>query len=140
MGVGHNPLGGQVARPQQDTHTKKHADLKREEAHTELLIQAHGRQQSEHADLAIRTFELSQTLMEEWVSADIAEKRTILEIICSNWTLDVVTPVPTMRKPFDVLAEGLISKAGRPDRTRVKLFVTATSCLQHHVQQLIRAA
>ncbi len=53
--------------------------------------------------------------MEKWVSADIAEKRTILEIICLNWTLDGVTLVPTMRKPFGVLAEGLVLTDGRGD-------------------------
>jgi hypothetical protein len=39
-----------------------------------------------------------------------ASKRRLLEIVCLNCRLDDVTLVPTMRKPFDVLAEGLISK------------------------------
>ena len=98
-----------------DTYTKKHAELKREEAHVELLLQARGRQQSEHADLAVKTFELSQALVDKWDTADIGEKRTILGIICLNWTLDGVTLVPTMRKPFDVLAEGLLKTDGRGD-------------------------
>ena len=33
-----------------------------------------------------------------------------------------VTPVPTMKKPFDVLAEGLISKNSRGDKTAIELF------------------
>ena len=32
-----------------------------------------------------------------------------------NWTLDGVSPVPAMRKPFDVLAEGLVLADGRGD-------------------------
>ncbi len=42
-------------------------------------------------------------------------KRQILDILCLNLSLDGVTLVPTMRKPFDLLAEGLISKETRGD-------------------------
>ena len=52
-------------------------------------------------------FELSQTLRDNWLAADYAEKRQILEIVWLNFRLDDVTLVPTIRKPFDVLAEGL---------------------------------
>ena len=38
------------------------------------------------------------------------------EIVCLNWRLDDVTLIPTMRKPFDVLAEGLISQESRGER------------------------
>ena len=39
-------------------------------------------------------------------SANDAEKRKILEIVWLNCTLVDVTLCPTIRKPFDVLAEG----------------------------------
>jgi hypothetical protein len=55
-------------------------------------------------------FELSQTLRQNWLTADYSEKRRILEIIWLNCRLDGATLVPTMRKPFDVLAEGLLLK------------------------------
>ncbi len=45
-----------------------------------------------------------------------AEKRKLLEIICLNRTLGGVEIVPEMRKPFDVLAEGLLSKNSRAER------------------------
>ncbi len=32
-----------------------------------------------------------------------------------NFRLDDVTLIPTMRKPFDVLAEGLVSQSSRGD-------------------------
>jgi len=35
----------------------------------------------------------------------------------------VVTLCPEMRKPFDVLAEGLISKNSRSDKTPIELFL-----------------
>ena len=69
----------------------------------------------ETADIAIKVFELSQSLMDKWLTADYAAKRRILEIVCLNWRLDDVTLIPTMRKPFDILAEGLISQQSRGD-------------------------
>lgn len=44
-----------------------------------------------------------------------AEKRLLLEIIGLNWTLDGVNLVPQMRKPFDLLAEGLVVSSSRGD-------------------------
>ena len=41
-----------------------------------------------------------------------------IEIICLNFTLDGVTLAPRTRKPFDLLAEGLISKDTRGDKIR----------------------
>ncbi len=42
----------------------------------------------------------------------------ILEIVFLNCVLDDVTLVPEWRKPFDALAEGLISKDSRGERIR----------------------
>ena len=85
-------------------------------AFSTLEIEACGRQQSEHADLAVKAFELSQALQERWVRADIAEKRQLLEIICLNLTLENASLVPTMRKPFDIIAEGFSSIDTRGER------------------------
>jgi hypothetical protein len=46
-----------------------------------------------------------------------------VEIVFLNCTLDGVTFVPEMRKPFDVLAEGLLLKNSRGDKTAIELFV-----------------
>ena len=43
-------------------------------------------------------------------------KRRILEVVCLNFTLDGVTLVPEMRKPFDVFAEGLSVCSSRGDK------------------------
>src|SRR5690606_9067819 len=64
----------------------------------------------ETAELAAKVFELSQTLKEKWLTADYATKRRLLEIVCLNCVLDNVTLCPEMRKPFDVLVEGLFLK------------------------------
>jgi hypothetical protein len=56
-------------------------------------------------------------------TADYDAKRRILEIVCLNCELDGVTLVPEIRKPFDVLAEGLLSEKSRGDQTAIELFL-----------------
>jgi hypothetical protein len=48
--------------------------------------------------------------------AEYAAKRRIREIVFLNCCLDDATLVPTIRMPFDVLAEGLISKNSLGDK------------------------
>ena len=83
-----------------------------------LQLDVLDRSHDETADLAMKVFELSQTLKQQWLTADYAAKRRLLEIVFLNCRLDDVTLVPTMRKPFDVLAEGLISEKSRGERIR----------------------
>lgn len=64
----------------------------------------------ENPELAVKVFEFSQTLRNTWISADCAAKRRILEIVCLNCPLEGVSLMPALRKPFDVLAEGLVLK------------------------------
>ncbi len=98
------------------TFAAKDTELRDRAAHARLQLEACDRGQTENAEMAIKVFELSQRLEEKWLAADFAAKRQILEIICLNLTLDGTTLVPTMRKPFDVLAEGLISAKHRGDK------------------------
>ena len=81
-----------------------------------MQIEAANRGRSENADIAVKAFELSQRLAEKWFTADYAAKRHILEIICLNFRLDDVTLVPTIRKPFDVLAKGPLVQSSRGER------------------------
>ena len=75
-----------------------------------------GNVRQERVGLAQKVFELSQNLMERWVSANYAIKRQILEMLCLNFRLDGVTLVPEWRKPFDLLAEGLFVQSSQGDR------------------------
>ncbi len=101
-----------------DTFAAKDTELRDRVAQIKLQIDALDRNHDEDADIAIKAFELSQSLMDKWVTADYAEKRRILEIIGLNWRLDDVSLCPVMRKPFDLLAEGLLSKESRGDKIR----------------------
>ena len=94
----------------QDVFARKATEIRDRLAAIKLQIDALDRSHDETAELACKVFELSQTLRQQWVTADYHAKRRILEIVCLNCALDGATFVPTMKKPFDVLAEGLISK------------------------------
>ncbi len=98
------------------TFAAKSTELRDREANLELQIEAANRGRKENADIAIKAFELSQRLAEKWFTADYSAKRQILEIICLNFRLDDVTLVPTIRKPFDVLAKGPLVQLSRGER------------------------
>mgnify|MGYP007059450172 FL=1 len=100
----------------QETFARKHTELRDRLASIKLQLDVLDRSHDETAELASKVFELSQTLRNQWLTADYATKRRLLEIVFLNSVLDDVTLVPTMRKPFDVLAEGLVSEKSRGDR------------------------
>ena len=105
-----------------ETFAAKHTELRDRLASIKLQLDVVDRSHDETAELAVKAFELSQTLREQWLTADYAAKRRILEIIRSNCTLVDATLCPTIRKPFDVLAEGLVSKesGGGGNRRRIR--------------------
>jgi len=91
----------------QETYARKNTELRDRLAVLKLQIDALNRSNDEMTELASKVFELSQTLRQQWLTADYLTKRRILEIVFLNCRLDDVTLVPTIRKPFDALAEGL---------------------------------
>ncbi len=101
-----------------ETFAAKGRELRDEEAALRLRIEACSRGRNEAIDLAVKAFELSQNLRSHWLVADYAEKRRVLEIVFLNFLLDDANLVPITRKPFDVLAEGLVSKNSRGDWIR----------------------
>lgn len=98
-----------------ETYSAKSTKLRDREAKLRLEVEACSRGRAENADIAVKAFELSQNLAATWFKADAAAKRQIFEIVCLNCRLVDVTLVPTIRKPFDVLAEGLILRSSRGD-------------------------
>ncbi|HPS52070.1 MAG TPA: recombinase family protein, partial [Phycisphaerae bacterium] len=88
-----------------DTFAAKDAELRDQMQHLSVLIDAHSREKSEYADIAIKAFELSQQLENKWLTGDVAAKREILNILCLNYTLNDVSLDMEIRKPFDVLAK-----------------------------------
>lgn len=99
-----------------DTYATKAQELRDEAATLRLEIERCDRGRNETIDIAVKAFELSQNLRAKWFAADHAAKRRLLEIVCLNFSLVDVSLVPAMRKPFDLLAEGLLQKNSRGDR------------------------
>lgn len=99
-----------------DTYADKDMELRDKRSRLTLQYEGAGRQKSEITDLAIKVFELSQTLEDKWLEADIPEKRRILDILCLNLTFKDTSLCVEMRKPFDVLAKGLSEGNGSGDR------------------------
>ena len=100
----------------QSTFASKSTELRDRIAQLTLQMEVCDRSRSERSDIAVKAFELSQALREKWVTSDLRAKRQILEIVFLNFSLDDVTLVPEWRKPFDVLAKGLVSEKSRDDR------------------------
>jgi DNA invertase Pin-like site-specific DNA recombinase len=98
-----------------DTFASKSRDLRDREAELKLEIDVADRGRHEIIDIAVKAFELSQSLRQRWVTADYAAKRRILEILCLNCSLVDANLCVTMRKPFDLLAKGLLLKDSRGD-------------------------
>ncbi|HWE04322.1 MAG TPA: recombinase family protein [Tepidisphaeraceae bacterium] len=96
--------------------SKKNTEFRDRIAATTLRLESVDRRRDEQAELAIKVFELSQNVAGQWVTANYAAKRRILEIVCLNFSLVDVSLVPTWRKPFDMLAEGLVVFSNRGDR------------------------
>ncbi len=94
----------------QETYARKCTEIRDRLASIKLQSDALDRSHDEPAEIAVKVFEHSQTLRQKWLNADSHVKRRILEIVCLNCEL-----VPTMKKPFDALVEGLISKTNRGD-------------------------
>lgn len=84
-----------------------------------------------------KAFELSQALRQQWVTADYAAKRRILEILCLNCTLVDVNLSVSTRKPFDLLSKGLASKDSRGDRTAIELFASGVQVMPSHLLVMV---
>jgi len=59
---------------------------------------------------------------------------------CAIASAGNTTPKPTIGKPFDVLAEGLVLQNGRGNRTPIELFMREALGLEPAVARLIAAA
>ena len=56
-----------------------------------------------------------------------------------NRLLDGVSPVPTARKPFDALIEGLYSEQSRGDSTPIELFLEGVRVWKPAIRRLLSA-
>jgi site-specific DNA recombinase len=62
----------------QEEYAAKRAELHDRQSALRVQLEASDRDDREIADLAIKAFELSQSLKERWLTSDYNSKRTIL--------------------------------------------------------------
>ena len=74
-----------------------------------LQMEQSSRSGSEHADVEVEAFKFSQTRNEKLGVGQYPGKTTEPQNPLFNFSLDDARIVPGWRKPFDVLAEGLVS-------------------------------
>jgi hypothetical protein len=70
-----------------------------------LQLEVSDRDDHEVAQLAIKAFELSQSLKERWLTADYQSKRTILSIMLESARLNSENVEFSARKPFNLLQD-----------------------------------
>ncbi len=91
----------------------KNTEIRDRLANLKLQLEVTDRSVAEKADVALKVFELSQSLPEKWVRSDYAAKRQIIEMVCLNLVLKGTSLCIATRKPFNVLVEGLkITESG----------------------------
>lgn len=99
----------------ESTFASKNRELRDRITQLDVQIEGCDRNRADQAELATKVFELSQTLTEKWLTADVWAKRQLLEITCLNFSLEGENLAIQVRKPFDVLAEGLFVPSSRGD-------------------------
>lgn len=109
----------------------------REERLREQLRTCESQQPMEIAENAARAFELSQRLEKLWVAADRRKRREVAAILLLNCILEGENLVFSLRKPFDVLANGLKNFETQGERMTVELFAQAVAELSPEIQTLI---
>ena len=89
------------------TFAAKNTDFRDRLASLTLVLESTDRRTAEKADIALRVFELSQSLPEKWVKSEYEEKRRIVQMVCLNLVLRGTSLCIATRKPFNALVEGL---------------------------------
>ena len=88
-----------------DDYATKRRELHERQSAIRLQLETTDQDDKEIADLAVKAFELSQSLTERWLTADYASKRTILGIMCETVRLNSRNLEISLRKPFNVLCD-----------------------------------
>jgi DNA invertase Pin-like site-specific DNA recombinase len=101
----------------------KRGQMQDRQAAIRLQLECTDRDDDQVADLAIKAFELSQSLAERWVKADYDAKRTILSVMLETVRLNCGNLEFTPRKPFDLLRDENLVPLSEASGTPVELFL-----------------
>lgn len=84
-------------------HATKRRQLQDRQTAIAVQFQSADRDNREIADLAIKAFELSQSLTAKWLKADYNAKRTVLSVLLETVRLNSSNVEFSLRKPFELL-------------------------------------
>ena len=101
-----------------ETFSRKSIELRDRIATLDIQLHRDDIDRADQAALAGKVFELSQSPEQKWVGAEYVEKRQLLDLVCLNFSMNDVSLVAEMRKPFNLLAEGPLVLSSRGDRIR----------------------
>jgi site-specific DNA recombinase len=93
----------------------KSNELKAEAAKADESLGELGDTDPTRGETAVALFDWTQRAADHWLGSNDSVRRQILDSVCLNRTLGDATLVATKRKPFDLMAEGLVSKDSRGD-------------------------
>lgn len=106
-------LGGTV---DEGTLQRKSEELKRELSLVNEALERVTNNGPGDSELAVAVFDFSQEAAETWQRSTWPVRRQILSSLSLNRTLSDTSLCVTKRKPFDLLAEGLLFGENRGDR------------------------
>lgn len=80
-------------------------------------LAAHAVADKKYLEFGMQLFELAQTAYSSYLQRSPAEKRELLNFVCSNCILVDGKVIPTYRKPFDLIASApsMMEKRSEPD-------------------------
>ena len=73
--------------------------------------------------LQYRWQDLNDVLSKKEIGSVNSARKPDLRVLLIEQSRQIITLVPTMRKPFNVLSEGILSEKNRDDRTAIELFL-----------------
>jgi site-specific DNA recombinase len=112
-----------------DEYAAKRAELHERQSAIRLQFETTDRDDREIADLAIRVFELSQTLESRRKTADYAAKREILELMCESACLNSQNLEIRLKKSVDLIAKQFPVSLNGAEESRTPDLVIANDAL-----------
>ena len=92
----------------EDFWQQKHSRFSEEKINLETSLSRIEDNKVNYYEDSKKIFELAETIYPLYVKADLKQKAGIAKIITSNCTVNDATLYPTIRKPFNYIAEGLL--------------------------------
>ena len=101
------------------TYDQLKAQWDKELAGVRTKLATHAVADKKNLEFGMQLFELAQTAYSSYLKRSPAEKRELLNLVCSNCILVDGKVIPTYRKPFELTASthSMMEKRSGPDQS-----------------------